>query len=53
MSLAGGERDGRPGNVCGVKYGEALRILLVCDAQISLEAEDFGIADVGPVEERA
>lgn len=42
-----------PGNVGGVKDGEALRVLVVRDAHVGLEAEDLCVADVGPVQERA
>jgi hypothetical protein len=42
-----------PGNVGGVKHSQALIVLQVGDAEIALEADGFGVADVGAVEEGA
>jgi hypothetical protein len=52
----GGWRMGKvgsaPGDVGGVKHGHALVVLQVGNSEVALEADDFGVADVGAVEER-
>jgi hypothetical protein len=42
-----------PGDVGRVKHGKALVVLQVGDAEVALEADDFGIANIGAVEEGA
>lgn len=42
-----------PGDVGGVEDGQALVILQVGEAEIFLETQDFGVADIGTVKKRA